>query len=87
MMIVKDFIDQKKGGKKGEWLLLVHRTGFEQLEATWEPLSTMAEDVPALVAQYTTALGTTGKSFTIDVKKAIAKAKGCGKERAMKMLG
>ena len=87
MMDVKDFIGHKKGAKKGEWLMLVHWAGFEQLEATWEPLSTMAEDVPVLVAQKKTALGTTGKSFTIDVKKAIAKAKGCGKERAMKMLG
>ena len=39
----------------------------------------MAEDVPVLVAQYITALGTAGKSFSMDVKKAVAKAKGRGK--------
>ena len=47
--------------------------GFEQSEATWEPLSTLAEDVPVLIAQYAATLPNESELFVTAAREQVGK--------------
>ena len=47
--IVEALIDCKYNRQAKEWNILVKWMGIDEIENTWEPLSTLLEDVPAIV--------------------------------------
>ena len=79
LLDVKTFLGHKKN-ESGEWALRVQWAGFEQSEATWEPLSTLAEDVPVLIAQYAATLPNESELFVTAAREQVGK-KSSGRAR------
>ena len=79
LLDVKTFLGHKKN-ESGEWALRVQWVGFEQSEATWEPLSTLAEDVPVLIAQYAATLPNESELFVTAAREQVGK-KSSGRAR------
>ena len=49
---VSCFLDVRFNNRKDNWELLTRWHGFDDAEATWEPLRTMCEDVPEVVSRF-----------------------------------
>ena len=57
-MIVDRFIDLRFNTHTGTFEILTQWLGFQQEQATWEPLTTMHEDVPQLLTNFLTDIKT-----------------------------
>ena len=47
---VEKILDKRK--KRGKWEYLVKWEGYDEVEATWEPVETLSKDVPDIVNKY-----------------------------------
>ncbi|OWZ13978.1 hypothetical protein PHMEG_00012616 [Phytophthora megakarya] len=54
---VDKFIEHRYNPERGRWELLVSWLGLQAIEDSWEPLSTLLQDVPVKVCEYANASG------------------------------
>ncbi|POM66562.1 Hypothetical protein PHPALM_17559 [Phytophthora palmivora] len=63
---VDKFIEHRYNQELGRWELLVSWLGLQAIENSWEPLSTLLQDVPVKVREYVNASGSDELCAKID---------------------
>ncbi|POM74299.1 LOW QUALITY PROTEIN: Hypothetical protein PHPALM_8773 [Phytophthora palmivora] len=63
---VDKFIEHRYNQELGRWELLVSWLGLQAIENSWEPLSTLLQDVPVKVREYVNASGSDEPCAQID---------------------